>query len=201
MAQPPPKNDARPAPGSVSHYRREGELRIIDVRAAAVAQLFNSLDPAPFQRKDLDPEVEGYILAALREVGGPRRAKLVFHLPAEEMSDPTGKALVEALHTYFAYSEWAVRQELRTLARRGAASLAIGLAFLFLCLAARNLAAQLEGQLGVILSEGLLIMGWVAMWRPLELLLYDWWPLWRRRRMYHGLLGVPVACVESPPAA
>ena len=26
-------------------------------------------------------------------------------------------------------------------------------------------------------SESLLIGGWVAMWRPLEVFIYDWWPV------------------------
>jgi hypothetical protein len=38
-----------------------------------------------------------------------------------------------------------------------------------------------------LLEEGLLIVGWVAMWRPLELLLYDWWPLLRRKRTFENL--------------
>jgi hypothetical protein len=35
-----------------------------------------------------------------------------------------------------------------------------------------------------IAEEGLLIVGWVAMWRPLEIFLYDWRPIWRRCRLY-----------------
>jgi hypothetical protein len=30
-----------------------------------------------------------------------------------------------------------------------------------------------------VIGEGLIIGGWVAMWRPIEILLYDWWPLRR----------------------
>ena len=28
-----------------------------------------------------------------------------------------------------------------------------------------------------VARESLLIGGWVAMWRPLEVFLYDWWPI------------------------
>jgi hypothetical protein len=34
-----------------------------------------------------------------------------------------------------------------------------------------------------IVREGVVIIGWVAMWRPLEVFLYDWWPL-REQRLY-----------------
>ena len=41
-------------------------------------------------------------------------------------------------------------------------------------------------------DEGLLILGWVAMWRPIEVLLYDWWPLARRRTLLRRLATIPV---------
>jgi hypothetical protein len=44
-----------------------------------------------------------------------------------------------------------------------------------------------ESYLGRYFSEGIIIIGWVANWRPLEILLYDWWPITRRRRLYHRL--------------
>jgi len=38
--------------------------------------------------------------------------------------------------------------------------------------------------------ESLTIVGWVAMWRPVEIFLYDWWPLVRRIRVYKNLLNL-----------
>ena len=35
--------------------------------------------------------------------------------------------------------------------------------------------------LGWILQQSALILGWVANWWPLEIFLYDWWPVARRR--------------------
>jgi len=47
------------------------------------------------------------------------------------------------------------------------------------------IAADAIGQFGTgsaftIARESLKIVGRVAMWRPLQVLLYDWWPLVRR---------------------
>jgi hypothetical protein len=81
--------------------------------------------------------------------------------------------------------------------RIGAASLAIGLLFLFACLVAREVVARIAGAAAAIVAEGLLIMGWVAMWRPLEILLYDWWPIWRQRRLYRALKDMPIACTAA----
>jgi hypothetical protein len=38
----------------------------------------------------------------------------------------------------------------------------------------------------------MLIAGWVAMWRPLQIFLYDWWPLRRRNRVFGKLSAMPV---------
>ncbi|WP_415176918.1 hypothetical protein [Porticoccus sp.] len=46
-----------------------------------------------------------------------------------------------------------------------------------------------------LLSEGLMIGGWVAMWRPMEIFLYRWWPIVRRRRTYIRLAEMPVTVI------
>jgi len=43
-----------------------------------------------------------------------------------------------------------------------------------------------------LVEESSLILGWVANWRPLEIFLYDWWPIWRRLRLYRRLAEAEV---------
>jgi hypothetical protein len=182
--------------GSVRHYRRDGDHHVIDVSADEIIQLFSGLDPAPFRHKDLDPQVETYILAAVREIGGPRLAKIVFHLPRAEIESNEGQGLADAVHNYFAYREWVAGDDLARLLRTGGVSLGIGLAFLFLCLALRAVVAG-SGAATAVIGEGLLIVGWVALWRPLEIALYDWWPIWRQKKLFSALKSAPVECRDS----
>jgi hypothetical protein len=42
-----------------------------------------------------------------------------------------------------------------------------------------------------------IIGGWVAMWRPLEIFLYDWWPLARRQRMFDKLARARVSLATA----
>jgi hypothetical protein len=83
---------------------------------------------------------------------------------------------------------------LRQLFRRGRISLAIGLAFLASSIAIGDaLASYFQGTgWGEILRESLLIGGWVAMWRPLEVFLYDWWPIREKARLFDRLSAMPV---------
>ena len=47
-------------------------------------------------------------------------------------------------------------------------------------------------RLGAIVRESLTIGGWVSMWRPLEIFLYDWWPMRREARLAEKLAVMPV---------
>lgn len=43
----------------------------------------------------------------------------------------------------------------------------------------------------------LLIGGWVAMWRPLEVFLYDWWPIRAEARLFDRLSAMTVRIVHA----
>ena len=42
------------------------------------------------------------------------------------------------------------------------------------------------------IEHSLIIFGWVALWRPIEILLYDRWPLIRARKLFQRLATAPV---------
>jgi hypothetical protein len=73
-------------------------------------------------------------------------------------------------------------------------SLVLGLAFLALCLLANEAfaATAASPRIERIAKAGLIVAGWVALWRPMEIVLYDWWPIARQRRLYERLGRMPV---------
>jgi hypothetical protein len=183
-----------------SVYRRDGGIWLIEIRLRELRQLFHHLDPAPFREKDLDPAAEAYIEDAVREIGPRQPCKLVVHLPAGECESEDARTLPAAIAHYFEYRAHQAQVELRRLLRRGLANLLIGLAFMFACLTLRRwLAAVGEYEM---LAEGLLIIGWVALWRPVEIFLYDWWPIRRQQRRFESIAQMPVEIrSEREPAA
>jgi len=167
----------------------------IEVSISRLSQLFNSLDPSPFRERDLDPEAEDYIIGSAEEIARQRPLSLVIHLPADQLPQSGAPDLGEAIHHYFAYREEHERRRLRLLLRDGRIALVTGLAFLFACVLLRELAlsyGHAHGTAADILGEGLLIIGWVAMWRPLEIFLYEWVPLRRRCLVLAKLSTMPV---------
>jgi len=165
----------------------------IEVNLNRLAQLFNSLDPSPFHERDLDQDAEDYIVGSAEEISRQRPLSLVIHLPADQLPQSGAPDLGKAIHNYFAYRERHEQRRLRLLFRDGRIALATGLAFLFCCVLLRELAFSFgHDALSDIVSEGMLIIGWVAMWRPLEIFLYEWVPLRRRCRILGKLSKMPV---------
>ena len=166
---------------------------VIEVRVAELRQLFNAIDPSPFRERDLDPRAEEFIVAWAREL--PRDAPLALRVHLERAAGPEDEAarLGDAIHQYFQSRAAGARRRLRELFRRGRISLAIALAFLGVALTVSDLLTDVSGAgFVVVLREGLIIGGWVAMWRPLEVFLYDWWPLLGDARLLDRLGRMPV---------
>ena len=179
-------------------YQREGDTTLIEIQLTRIEQLFNSLDAAPFREQDLDENAEAYLVDAIRDLPGSTPLRLVLHLPPAELARVDARAVETAIRHYFEYRRWAERRRLRHEFRIGWLSLAIGVSFLLTCLGLRGLlATHASGTIGEAVGEGLLISGWVAMWRPIEVFLYDWWPIWRTVRRYERLATLPVECRPS----
>ncbi len=162
-----------------------------------ISQLFNSMDPSPFQEKDLDQDAEEFIVSWAQEYPRKEPIELVIQLEQlPEMPDAL-KTTTEAIHHYFAYRAKLNWMEFKRLMKTGRTSLIIGLLFLGACLFSVELLALREnpGTFLTFIRESLMIAGWVAMWRPMEIYLYEWWPLRRKGQIFEKMARMPVHIV------
>ena len=175
---------------------------VIEVRVTELKQLFNAIDPAPFRERDLDPKAEEFIVEWARETPGDREIALLVHLERAAGRPDEAAVLRDAVAEFFAHRAESARQRLRQHFRIGRTSLVIGLAFLAAVVALGDLVDAAVGnrRLGALLRESFLIGGWVAMWRPLEIFLYGWWPIRADIRLYRRLSAMPVR-IEYVPRA
>lgn len=166
----------------------------IAMRVRTIMQLFNSLDPSPFRERDLDPHTEEFVVGWARELPHGAPFAILVEMPAEEAAKPEAVGLGEAFANYFHNRAEAADRDLRELFRVGWRSLMIGLVVLIVCLVSSQIVGQLVGKtvLARVLEESLIIVGWVANWRPIEIYLYDWWPMRRRIQLYRRIAAAPV---------
>src|SRR5947209_176850 len=175
------------------------ERGVIEMHLREVRQLFDAMDPAPFREKDLDPDAEEYIVGSAEELPSRSPCALVIHLDQPSGLPDESREIGDAVREYFARRSRLRRRDLRRLIRRGFISLGIGSSLLItFFLAAHALARGLgEGGMAALLRESLVIGGWVAMWRPLEIFLYDWWPILGEQRLYERLSRIVVRVVPG----
>lgn len=163
----------------------------VELRLDRISQLYNSLDPAPFVEKELDPSADEYIVGSAEDLAG-RHMRLVIILPEKELARPESAQIPASIRNHFALREQSEQRKLRTEWRRGRMNLYIGLGFLVVCLGVRELLSASGSPVFRVVDEGLLIAGWVALWGPLDFFLYGWWPITTRRRLFTSLAKLDV---------
>ena len=169
----------------------------VSLRIHDITQLFNSMDPSPFIEKDLDDKAEAFIVGWAQEFPANAQIKLRVHLEQWPTEGDPKELIRQAVHNHFAHLAELNRLEFKALMKQGRTSLLIGLGCLAISLVLSRIIPHGEaGTWAGILRESLTIAGWVAMWRPMQIYLYDWWPLRRRGRLYMKLSCMPVEVVH-----
>lgn len=178
------------------------DCALIEVHVSELKALFNSLDPTPFRARDIDPRAEEFITGWAQEIQPHRPLGLLVHVDRYDPSAEKIATVQEAIHEFFAERASVTRQHLRLLFRRGRTSLAIGLVCLIASILIGNLTETvLDGtRFAGLARESVMIGGWVAMWKPLEIFLYDWWPIRAEARLFDRLSAMTVRVVPSRPA-
>jgi hypothetical protein len=174
------------------------DCKVIAIHIEELTQLFDSLDPSPFHKKDLDPDAAAYIVSSAQDLPPRARIGLVLYLDKPAGRGDEGRTTGDAVREYFARESAYASRRLRNLVRRGLINLGIGLVFLAAAFTAGTFVTRMVSEtIAPLVRESFLIGGWVAMWRPLETFLYDWWPIVAERRLHDRLGRMAVRIVYA----
>lgn len=167
---------------------------LIEVHVSDLKELFNSFDPTPFRKRDLDPDAEEFIAGWARDLPAHQDLGLLVHVDREHEVAGATETMRLAIRDHFGRRASEIRARLRLLFRNGRVALLIGLAVVAGSVLAGDLIETMlaESRFGSIIRESLLIGGWVAMWRPLEIFLYEWWPIRAEARLFDRLSTMSV---------
>ena len=168
-------------------------MATIDIRIQRIDQLFDSLDPSPFHEneKALRRDAENYIVDFAGEHGRAEPLRLIVHAPAS--IKPNTAELTRAVHAHFERAHAQCRRRYQRRMRIGRTLLVAGLAVLALALLLRALLGDPGDRAMIVaIGEGLLILGWVAMWRPLEILLFERLENHQQSALLRRLTRIPV---------
>ncbi len=180
------------------HGRRAASTATVSVHVRELARLFNSLDPSPFWDRDLDRAAAEFIEDEFRD----KQSARVWHLHVHVHEGDTSAAdLQTAVESYYGRLSNSARLALREHLWMGQLALLGGMTIFLLSMGIRGILGRTLGHLPPMLDEGLIILAWLALWRPAEALIYGWVPFHRSRRLFERLAGMRVSVRISAPAA
>lgn len=167
------------------------------IRVSSMEGLFDSKDPRDIPERNLNFEWLEYIFEVMNDKSHQGAINL------EVMIKEIGlewdlETLPEVLQVEFRNYDTLLKRRLRDNFRLGRTSLAIALITLAVFILLSELAHHVHvGVFQRAFEEGFLIIGWVALWRPVEILLYDWWPIYDRRRKITRILAGTITTKQA----
>ena len=172
-----------------SRYRIENGEPIVDVKLASIERIFDNRDPAPFRERDLDPALVEYLVSAGEDLVSSPRFRIVFWL--EKAGEPD--QIEPAFRAHFDYELERIDRQRRRQRRIGQIALLFALVLIIALMSLAQLIGSIaHSSIGIGLKEGLVISCWVLMWKPVEVLVYDWIPWRRERKVLRKLLVMPI---------
>jgi hypothetical protein len=159
----------------------------ITLKLSNIKHLFKEPEFDPFVAQSNYISGIEKIISELKPTSLKCQVRTTILLPINQLSENLEQSTIEALKCYCSVKIEQTNNDLASLRGQGIRALQRGLLFLAVCLLLSTLFDGLYSFPGLIrrfLSEGCLIAGWVSLWHPIELLLYEWGPYRRQQQIY-----------------
>jgi hypothetical protein len=157
-----------------------------------------SVDPEAMLERDarIEPGADEIVHELLGRSRVQRRARIVVMLPADQITDGVAETLHVALRRYCEARQARVQRETELAWRQGLRSLGSG-SILFvvgLLLSAGFLEPDVPAFWQNLLGNGVfLVIGWVGLWYPLDLLFFARQPLKREAQIVKAISRMPLS--------
>ncbi len=178
-------------------YPIEDGKSVIEIKVLTLDDLFDEHDPSPYRVRDLDNSIMEYITSCVLEITPDFVGKLRIH--SEDFFDLDKQdVFVKSIKDFFYLKAHMEEVKLKQVFKRGLVSLFIGLTFLLVAIIASFYVQSKSPEFWTsFLKEGLHLLGWVSMWKPINLFLYDWWEPFQDLKIYKKLSHVKIELVFS----
>jgi len=171
------------------------------VRLDTNEELFVAPELDPLRGKFESQSGIDRLITLLPPKRGPESVTITIELSGDATGSPfTDTQVAAALDGYADQRIRLLRTDKKRLEKRGLTELIFGLLFLAACLALSSTLAALDfgtPWLTQFYTEGLIIVGWIALWHPVDLLFFERWPLNREIGALERLRAASIAVGEQ----
>lgn len=181
-------------------HSKQGPRHVVELHLGNIDALFERQHVNPFkQPQALDSGMQQLYRRLWLE---PRRGVLLkLYLPETALKDVSTGQIRDAIGKYCTFMKHVADNHYRMLLLEGLRALPVGIFFLGLCLTLALLIQELDifpHLARFFVKEGLYIIGWVGMWKPMEIFLYEWWPFRRQMRVYRCMSELEISLEKLP---
>jgi hypothetical protein len=154
---------------------------------------------SPYRKRTLKTDAEEFIVEEAEALSRKTAINIKVHLALSEVKYKDD--IATAIHRHFCYRRAQSQKELKRVFQYGWRTLFIALGLLAVIFSLTEIAARFmpDNRIILFIRESFIILGWVVLWRPLELLLYDWYPVKMNINLYRRLEDSKVQVVINKP--
>jgi hypothetical protein len=173
------------------------QLSEIKLSLQSIEQILLAPETSGYRRRMLNQNVEEFIVEEAQTCPRQNAFALTIKLPVIEIA--RAREVEAAIRGHFGYLRKKSEEKFKRTLQLGWRSLLIGFAFLVLVFVLTEIGDGIipEGGVAMTIRESLIILGWVAMWRPADLLLYEWYPFKRDAKLFDKLAKSKVRVVSE----
>jgi hypothetical protein len=167
---------------------------LIEIGLDQYTDIFNVWDPAPFKRRELDPDLITYLEGSSEEISLDHAIELHFMVPPGSRKTAIEGEVCSGLKTGLNFKMYLIKKEFKQSLAQILRCLILGLIF-FIIGKSVSLRVPPETYLS-ILSDALFIGGWVFIWEAVSIFFFTDRELLHRYRIYKRLRDAPVTFQE-----
>ncbi len=188
----------------------QSKVKDVTLSLKTVDHLFIAPEVNPFSDVEMELLGQPALLRVMKklEPGFFRRGgkiRLTILLPPDQITPDLQKQVDAALHRFCQTHITDNRLRIRQTIWVGLRALLPGLLFLGVSM---GLSSMFSSQVltfiseGVnnLLAEGFVVIGWIALWNPVQSFLYDWVPFWRANQIYRYMMTMDIRFQPQPPS-
>ena len=165
------------------------------IRVASVDELFEAFDARPVAERPLAEDVRFHLLDAWERVRATRPSVLHCYAPASERERVDEQAVSAAVRRDMRAYTHGLRRA-APLSRRDRIAALVGITIFLLTIAVSTSLDQLTDDVFVAgFSQGLVVIGWVALWVPAQRVVVDLVPHYFERSRYAELVDIELRFV------
>lgn len=177
----------------LERYRVEGKTVVIEMTLEEPYDIYNAKDPSPLRMRDFKKDVEKYITDSLREIPKNKKIRVVFYFDKFLNEQKEQELLYKSYKEFFSTEVKIKRLETKQKFMRGLKFLLTGSLFLFSCIFISHfLNKNVDSIFKSFFLEGLNVLGWVSLWNPVQIFLYEIWPIIDDRKILERALNAHV---------